>query len=678
MKKKAVISIISLAIILVLGISIYASFSIYIKKEKEKPQKALKQYMSYIEKEKYEEAYEMLSKPSKQKISKEQYIKRNKNIYSGIGLKEIRIKINSVQKVVNKEQQIAYGSTLNTLAGEIAFSNSCTFAKEEKQYKLNWTSNQIFPMLDETDKVKVKFIEASRGQILDRNGQVLAKDGFVSAVGFVPGKMNENKAEDIKKASQLLEISEDSINKLLAATYVKKDTFVQLKRTSSDNKDLIENLLKIKGIKIIDSPARVYPEGEVAGHITGYIQEISKEELEVNKNNNYTATTLIGKTGLEKTYEKTLRGIEGCIIEIVTSEGISKEVVKQTEMQNGKDLKTTIDIYKQRKIYNQLKAEKGLCVIMNPKNGEMLSLVSTPSFNPNDFIVGMSNEKWNNLNNKDTKPLYNRYTASWCPGSTFKPITGAIGLTTGKIQKDEDFGHSGLTYIKDKSWGTYNITTLKEYNGPANLENALINSDNIYFAKAGMKIGADIFSKNLINLGFHETFPLEQPVAQSTFSKNKKIEREISLADSAYGQGEILVNPVHMASIYSAFVNDGNMVKPHIEYKETDNVEYIKQEVFSKEAANTIREDLIQVVENKEGTAKKLKLSGVKIAAKTGTAELKTTKTETNAKRLSWLNAFTANLEEAEPLLVISMREIDSDETFTNNLFQVVRSVFEK
>ncbi|MEG0510256.1 MAG: penicillin-binding transpeptidase domain-containing protein [Clostridia bacterium] len=678
MKKKVVISIISLAIILVLGISIYASFSIYIKKEKEKPQKALKQYMSYIEKEKYEEAYEMLSKPSKQKISKEQYIKRNKNIYSGIGLKEIRIKINSVQKVVNKEQQIAYGSTLNTLAGEIAFSNSCTFAKEEKQYKLNWTSNQIFPMLDETDKVKVKFIEASRGQILDRNGQVLAKDGFVSAVGFVPGKMNENKAEDIKKASQLLEISEDSINKLLAATYVKKDTFVQLKRTSSDNKDLIENLLKIKGIKIIDSPARVYPEGEVAGHITGYIQEISKEELEANKNNNYTATTLIGKTGLEKTYEKTLRGIEGCIIEIVTSEGISKEVVKQTEMQNGKDLKTTIDIYKQRKIYNQLKAEKGLCVIMNPKTGEMLSLVSAPSFNPNDFIVGMSNEKWNNLNNKDTKPLYNRYTASWCPGSTFKPITGAIGLTTGKIQKDEDFGHSGLTYIKDKSWGTYNITTLKEYSGPANLENALINSDNIYFAKAGMKIGADIFSKNLINLGFHETFPLEQPVAQSTFSKNKKIEREISLADSAYGQGEILVNPVHMASIYSAFVNDGNMVKPHIEYKETDNVEYIKQEVFSKEAANTIREDLIQVVENKEGTAKKLKLSGVKIAAKTGTAELKTTKTETNAKRLSWLNAFTANLEEAEPLLVISMREIDSDETFTNNLFQVVRSVFEK
>ena len=166
--------------------------------------------------------------------------------------------------------------------------------------------------------------------------------------------------------------------------------------------------------------------------------------------------------------------------------------------EDGEEIHLTIDIQWQQKLYDAYKEDKSCSVVMNPKSGEVLALVSTPSFNSMDFVLGISQTKWDELNNNPDKPMYNRVRETWAPGSSFKPVTGAVGLTTGAFTAEEDFGASGLSWQKDESWGNYKVTTLHEYNG-AVLKNALIYSDNIYFAKAALKIGQIPLQNSWIN-----------------------------------------------------------------------------------------------------------------------------------------------------------------------------------
>lgn len=674
-KKKIILLIlIIMSVIAILIGTIIGIATINKNKKIENAKIAIETYMNNINNEDYEKLYEQINNSSKENISKEEFINRNKNIYTGIGLQEIKINIKSVTVKDNDKFEIDYQNELTTSYGLISFDNKTTIDKEGKEYKIDWKSNLIFPNLNNTDKVRVNTLSAERGSIYDRNGKLLAGKGTVYSIGFVPGKMNEDSAQDKEKIAMLLDMTVESIDRLLNASYVKDDTFVELKKVSINNTELIDKVLEVKGIKVIEKTARVYPYGEATSHLIGYIQNINAEELEKHKGDGYSTSSVIGKSGLERSYEETLRGIDGVEIVIMEADGDIKETVFKQELKNGKDIKITIDAEKQNEIYNNFKFQRGFFIVMNPKTGEMLALVSTPSFDSNEFSNGISTNKWNELSSNENKPLYSRYLGAWCPGSTFKPVTASIGVNTGKIDPNEDFGHSGYSYKKDESWGEYQITTLQEYFTPAILQNALKYSDNIYFAKAGMKIGADTLAEELLKLGFNEKMDFDLALSASTFSNTNKFETEIKLADSSYGQGEILVNPIHMASIYSAFVNDGNMVKPYIEYREDKTPEYYKENAFSKETANIIKEDLIQVVEGYDATAHKLKTYGITIGAKTGTAELKKDK-ESEGIELSWLNAFTADENTDKQYLVISMRENDKSEYFS--LFPLVKSIFE-
>ena len=258
----------------------------------------------------------------------------------------------------------------------------------------------------------------------------------------------------------------------------------------------------------------------------------------------------------------------------------------------------------------------------------------------------------------------NHYTigslGKYCPGSTFKPITGAIGLTTGKINANEDYGYNGTSWQKDSSWGNYYITTLTGYNGAKNLLNGMIHSDNIYFAQSALKIGAETFTSYLNKIGFNEELEFPLSIAKSQYSNTNSIDTEVKLADTGYGQGNLLVNPIHMASIYSSFSNDGSMVKPYIEYDENKKGQIWKENVFTKEAANTIKDSLIQVVENKEGTANDAQLQGITLAGKTGTAELKQSSEDSESGTLGWFDCFTINKQDKN-LLIISMVENSQD-----------------
>ena len=669
MNKKIVIGIIIAIIIVVLagvGVAVYI-----LNQNKTNPEEIWKSYISKINEQKYEEMYQMLSETSKQQISQEDFITRNKNIYEGIEMSDMEVQITGVEEEDSKTSKITYNSTMNTEAGKVEFSNIVRLTEDKEQgYTINWSSNLIFPQLNNTDKVRVKTVKSERGEIVDKNGVVLAGEGEISSVGIVPGKLNqESKDADIEKIASLLGTTSTSINNTLSASWVKDDSFVPIKEVSKDATELKEQLLQISGIKINTDTARVYPLGEAAAHLVGYVQNITAEELEANKDKGYTSTSIIGKAGLEKQYEDRLKGTDGLDIYIEDENGERKAEIAKIEVQNGETIKLTIDSTIQTKLYNEIKDNQGFFVVMEPQTGALLALVSTPSYNPNDFVLGMSTEKWNSIKDNQAKPMLARYLQTYCPGSTFKPVTGAVGLTSGSLSANDTFSYSGLSWKKD-GWGEYDITTLTAYNGPKNLRNALIYSDNIYFAQAAIKIGATNFKSGLDKIKFGESIDFPLSLSKSQYSNDGNIRDEKMLADSGYGQGEILVNPIHMASIYSAFANNGNMVKPYLEVKEDNSVEYLVEGAFTQEAANTIKDDLIQVVE--QGTATDMKVSGRTIAGKTGTAELKGSK-DAEADVLGWFDCFTAD-NNGNQLLVISMVENARDLGGSHYLISKIKS----
>ena len=632
------------------------------------PEELLVEYMDHIPKQEYEEMYAMLHIEASGNVSQENFVTRNSAIYEGIEARNMAVQIIAYDE---EQMSVTYQTAFDTVAGTISFENEALFLKDEEGYKLVWDDSMIFPNLTSADKVRVSTTQAERGEILDRNGRVLAGKGTASSVGIVPGKL-ENKEEAIAKIAELLEIAPEVIEKKLSAKWVKDDSFVPIKtipkvekielmKYEPDQKVLRENerhetLLEIPGVMISDVEVREYPLGETAAHLVGYVQSVTAEDLEEHAGEGYTANSVIGKSGMEGLFEKELKGKNGCRVYIVNSEGKEKEELAYILVQDGHDIKLTIDANLQSSLYEQFKEDKSCSIAMNPYSGEILALVSTPSYDNNDFIMGLSSEQWTALNEDEDKPMYNRFRQVWCPGSTFKPIIAAIGLQSGAINPTEDYGNVGLSWQKDASWGSYYVTTLHAYE-PVILENALIYSDNIYFAKAALKIGSEEMESSLTGLGFNEELPFEIKMAESQFSNTDGIETEIQLADSGYGQGQILVNPLHMACIYSAFCNEGNIIKPYLVYQNEAEIEYWIPGAFSNETASRVLEGTKKVVNDSTGTGYAAHRDDIVLAGKTGTAEIKASKEDTSGTELGWFAIYTAEKDIECPILIISMVE---------------------
>ena len=662
-------------LMLILGIVAFSlsavfAFIIFFKLPKyAKPEELLVQYMNNIEQKKYEDMYGVLSKESTTKISKEDYIARNSKIYEGI--EAHNIKVNVKDTVNNKDNTItvSYSTSFDTVAGKVSFDNKALFLKQDKGYGLMWSDNLIFPDLGENDKVKVSRDKAQRGQILDRNGQLLAGKGAASSVGIVPEKLSD-KSDSLNKIAELLGIERETIDKKLSAGWVKGNSFVPIKtipkvsesslingETNVETQDETEDkLLSIPGVMISDVDRREYPLKEAAAHLVGYVQSVTAEDLEQHEGEGYSSDSVIGKSGMEGLYEKDLKGQDGIKVSIVNEFGNEKKVLASIAKEDGKDIKLTIDSSIQLDLYEQFKDDKSSSVAMNPYTGEVLALVSTPSYDNNDFIMGMSEEKWNSLNEDENKPLYNRFRQKWAPGSSFKSIIAEIGLSTGAINPNEDYGDEGLSWQKDKSWGNYYVTTLHEYS-PVNLENALIYSDNIYFAKAALKIGAEDLKKSLDKLGFNEQLPFEITMEKSQYSNTDKIETEIQLADSGYGQGQVLINPLHLASLYTSFNNEGNVIKPYLLYKQDAKADIWIPNAFSSDVTNEVMKGLKKVVNDPHGTGYGAYRDDISLFGKTGTAEIKTSQDDKNGTELGWFAVSTSDKKAQKPILIISMVE---------------------
>ena len=669
-RKKSRLLWIAIAVIGMAAITAVVCVAGMFKKEDvwKTPEELLVEYMNHIPAQEYEQMYAMLHIAASGNVSQEDFIKRNSAIYEGIEIQNMAVEI-----IAYDEEQltVTYQTSFDTVAGEISFENEAFFLEGEDGYKLVWDDSLIFPNLASTDKVRVSTTQANRGEILDRNGRVLAGKGTASSVGIVPGKL-ENREEAIAKIAELLETTPEVIEKKLSAQWVKDDSCVPIKtiprveeiellKVEPDEevlkeKERHESLLAIPGVMISDVEVREYSLGEAAAHLVGYVQSVTAEDLEEYAGEGYTANSVIGRSGIEGLFEKELKGQNGCRIYIVNSEGKEKEKLACILAQHGQDIKLTIDASLQIALYEQFQEDKSCSVAMNPYTGEVLALVSTPSYDNNDFIMGLSSEQWTALNDDENKPMYNRFRQVWCPGSTFKPVTAAVGLESGAIDPNEDYGNVGLSWQKDASWGSYYVTTLHAYE-PVILENALIYSDNIYFAKAALKIGYEEMESSLTQLGFNAELPFEIKMAKSQYSNSESIETEIQLADSGYGQGQVLVNPLHLACIYSAFCNEGNIIKPYLIYQNEISAEYWISGAFSSETASRVLEGTKKVVNDSYGTGYVAHRDDIVLAGKTGTAEIKASKDDTSGIELGWFAVFTAEETVERPILIISMVE---------------------
>ena len=634
-KKKYIIGI-SVCVLLIVSV-------FFIFNQGKSNEQVVTEYFELLKKKDYKQMYQMLNQKTVYTPTQKYFVEKYKEIYDDIGANNIQVKI-----LDEKNDIVKYQISMNTVAGTIEYKNKIGVKNEQIQF------NNNLIMKDYKDGCKIKvttYNPEKRGRILDRNGKVLAEDGKGYSVGLVKGKLNgEN---DYGQIAKYLETDVETIQKKMSASWIKDDSFVPIKTVSEITKNgLVYNgILNISGVKISTVGIRTYPYDKVASHVVGYVQNVNAEDLKKHKNEGYNSTSVIGRSGIEAVYEKQLRGSSSGKIDLVDKNDKVIENLCALEIDKSpQDITLTIDIDLQQSLYNEYQNDKSASVALNPKTGEVLALVSTPSYSNNDFVLGLSTDKWNALNNDSNQPMMSRYKQTFTPGSTMKPITAAIGLETKTIDPDKDLGAKDK-WQKDSSWGSYYVTTLHAPS-PNNLKNAITYSDNVYFARSALNIGKDNLFKYYKNLKIGERIPFELALNKSQYiNKNQKANDQL-IGDSGYGQGQILMNPLQLASIYSAFVNNGSIYRPHL--VEQGEQMWI-QRVFSDKTVKTIKEDLINVIADEKGTGHAIYRDNVILAGKTGTAEIKQSQSDTTGTELGWFTVMTTDSK--QPLLITTMVE---------------------
>ena len=634
-KKKYIIGI-SVCVLLIVSV-------FFIFNQGKSNEQVITEYFELLKKKDYKQMYQMLDQKTVYTPTQKYFVEKYKEIYDDIGANNIQVKI-----LDEKNDIVKYQISMDTVAGTIEYKNKIGVKNEQIQF------NNNLIMKDYKDGCKIKvttYNPEKRGRILDRNGKVLAEDGKGYSVGLVKGKLNDE--NDYGQIAKYLETDVETIQKKMSASWIKDDSFVPIKTVSEITKNgLVYNgILNIRGVKISTVGIRTYPYDKVASHVVGYVQNVNAEDLKKHKNEGYNSTSVIGRSGIEAVYEKQLRGSSSGKIDLVDKNDKVIENLCALEIDKSpQDITLTIDIDLQQSLYNEYQNDKSASVALNPKTGEVLALVSTPSYSNNDFVLGLSTDKWNALNNDSNQPMMSRYKQTYTPGSTMKPITAAIGLETKTIDPDKDLGAKDK-WQKDSSWGSYYVTTLHAPS-PNNLKNAITYSDNVYFARSALNIGKENLFKYYKNLKIGEKIPFELSLNRSQYiNKNQKVNDQL-IADSGYGQGQILMNPLQLASIYSAFVNNGSIYSPHLVKK---GERMWVQRVFSDKTIKTIKEDLINVIADENGTGHSIFHDNVILAGKTGTAEIKQSQSDTTGKELGWFIVMTTDSK--QPILITTLVE---------------------
>lgn len=619
-------------------ISLLLSFMLLISgcSKLNKAEKAFETFSQKWTQNDYTGMYQMLTNDSKAIISEEDFTTRYTNIFSAIEANNLLIKINGDKVKEDDTITIPFKLSMNTIAGDVNISDyKLNIIKEDKEFKIKWDESLIFPQMTKDDKVRVNVIPSKRGSILDKDANLLANDGILNTVGIYPAKFNlSNIDSKITEIATTLDISEENIKTKLDAN-TNPEHFIPLVDILPTDSKL--NSLRGRaeeGILIKEKAGRIYTGGEAFGRLIGYIGSITAEELENNKDNGYNDTSLIGKAGLEQVYEDTLRGKDSA--EIYIERGEEKITIAKKDGEDGNDIKLSIDSALQSKIYSEMNGEKGAATAVNPKTGEVLAMVSAPSFDSNVFttyVTKTQKSKWEETNNADE---INRFNKTYSPGSTMKLLTSSIGLENKIIDSNATRDIKGLSWQKDSSWGDFKITRVTDPGSPVNLKDAVNHSDNIYFGQVALELGNNKFIEGIKKFGIGEELKFEYPMEESQISNDGDLGREILLADTGYGQGEIMVTPLNVALSYSALANNGDIMQPRLVISENSESNIWKQSAILKDDLPALINSFTALINDSGATISDGFVPGHRVAGKTGTAEIKKSQDDVNGTENGW------------------------------------------
>lgn len=631
-------------------------------------QKAADMFIAALEKQDYVAISEVVSEESLTEIdyTKKSMVERYETVYGGIGAAELTVSdLKLAQDEETDQYTLSYTVSMETALGSLDEKlYETTLSQIENEYQVDWNTHLIFPDMEPTDKISITTTVGERGDLLDKDGSPLATEGTSWQAGMQPSALGEEdqRTTNLEKIAETYDVTIEELENLLKQGWVTPDSFVPFKTMVKD-----AELPQVTGVVYQEITARTYPLNEAAAHLIGYVGEVSAEDIE--KDPTLRTGDSIGKSGLEATYDEQLRGQKGGRIEILTSDGELKTVLQETEVQNGQDITLTIDAEMQQAAYAQLTGESGSAVFMSPTDGSLLVLVSTPSYDANLMSSGISSEDYQAYADDPMSPFLARYAAGYAPGSTFKVVTAGTGLDAGTIIPEETQEIDGLSWQKDVSWGDYKVTRVKD-TPSVNLADAFAYSDNIYFAREALEMGREVYEAGLTNYIFGEDLKLPIAMNPAQISNSGTLDSEGLLADTSFGQGELLLNLIQQAVTYTPFANEGKLVYPKLT---ADQETAEPKKAVTPESAAIIKEDLIQTVQKEYGSSHKLAVIDKKTAAKTGTAETRESETEgEDAETNGFLLAFDA---ENSSYLMVSMIEGKSSGTVIDTMLPMLEKM---
>ena len=502
-----------------------------------------------------------------------------------------------------------------------------------RYFNLQITNYENFVTYSENNRVHVRPLAPARGIIYDRNGEILAHNVPITNLSIVK-EHTDDLTDLIERIKLLIEIDESDISDFhqrLARRKPYEPTPLKYDLSEHEQAIIAVNEYMLDGIEISAKLKREYPQKDLFAHVIGYTGRINESDLREINSSNYRGIDSIGKTGLEKFYESLLLGEVGNQNVETNARGRIMRTLSESPPKSGSDLMLTLDRELQLSAFEAFEGRKGALVAMNIENGDILALLSSPSFDPNLFTTGISQKKYNALLNSTEKPLFNRAIAGqYPPGSTVKPLFGLIGLTTNKITPKTTIQDTGLFFIEgvDRAWRE----PKKGGHGSfVDLDQAITESCDVFFYELGFEVGIDMLADISKRFGLGRKTDIDLPGEASGIMPTRewKMENRGSqwfdgdTINASIGQGYLLTTPIQLALMTSMLANRGKPLFPKLVKNknlifETQNKPDIKNEYWEY-----IHNAMTNVVHSEKGTAKLInKNINYKIAGKTGTAQV--------------------------------------------------------
>lgn len=478
----------------------------------------------------------------------------------------------------------------------------------------------------ENNRVRLIAKMPERGRILDRKGRVLAGTRLTHSVYLWPLALKQTDwGKTLSKLSVILNVPEADIKKRLEREGYQSASLVKVARNISPQQitALAEASNELPGVQVDGETSREYIHGDLAVHVLGYTGELTDENYVKLRNEGYRLGDVIGKMGIEATYEKQLRGEGGGQQVEVDGTGQVVRVLKDKPSRSGKDITLTLDLDLQKAAAEALNGVTGSIVAIDPKNGAVLALVSNPGFDPNIFTRRVSQEMWNRLTSLND-PFLNRSLQTFPPASTFKIVTTVAAIESGKFTGDEVFQTYPSLTIAGTTFGEWNHAGF----GPLGFPGAMANSSDTFFYQVAQEMGgAPIIDwSRRFGLGALTGIDLVDEVDPGLVPdaawklKHEKIAWSIGdTVNMSIGQGALLTSPLQVAMMFSVAANGGFKVKPHL-LKDNEEAHNWREDLKLKpKTLEVLKEGLRGVIDY--GTGNGLKGGAVTIAGKSGTAE---------------------------------------------------------